>query len=77
MRQITVFSMRLGVPKNITSGATTWGELKNELISQGIDPNGMKAIVKDLAITLEADAAQLPEGSFVVMLTPSEVKSGN
>lgn len=75
-REITVFSTSTSNLKRITTDAATWGALKPILKNEGIDPEGMKGMVKETEGTLENDGAQLPEGPFKLFLTPAKVKSG-
>lgn len=75
-RNVTVFSLKTKERKVITTSASTWGELENELKNQGLDTNGMKATHKENRTTFESSTSALPSGDFTVILTPTKVKSG-
>lgn len=78
MKQVTVYSTSLGTESKIFStNARTFGELINDLSSNGIEYNSgnMKAIL-GTRVTLESREAQLPEGNFQLFLLPKKTKSG-
>lgn len=86
MTNVTVFSTKGKKKSVVSTEATTWGELKKDLTEQGIDTNGVKAIVGETQTTLESSKAVLPKGldirgkitdNFTLFLTPIKVKSGN
>jgi hypothetical protein len=76
MRTITIAAMNLGTPVEITTAASTWGELKNDLANNNIEYNNMKAMIRETETSLEGNNAVLPTGDFVLFLTPDKVKSG-
>lgn len=76
MRNIIVFSTETNEKKEISTSATTWGALKQELSAAGFSVNNMKGMVKETKTTLESDGAVLPSETFTLFITPSKVKSG-
>lgn len=76
MRQITIYSTKYGI-KKIDSDATTWGELKNEIIETGgYDLTNLTATENVNKTTLESMEAVLPEGDFVLFLRATKFKAG-
>lgn len=62
----------------ITTSATTWGQLQAELKSQkNMDVSNMNAKVRSSKVTLEHKDAELPTGEFTIFVTPAKVKSGS
>lgn len=76
MRKVKVYSTAFGL-KAINSTATTWGELQAVLAENGVSYNGMNAVENVGNTTLVLNEARLPEGDFVLMLTPIKTKSGS
>lgn len=76
MRKVKVYSTAFGL-KAINSSATTWGELTNDLDANSITYSGMNAVENVNNSTLVLSEARLPEGEFVLMLTPQKTKSGS
>jgi hypothetical protein len=76
MRKVKVYSTAFGL-KAINSSATTWGELTNDLDANNITYSGMNAVENVNNSTLVLSEARLPEGEFVLMLTPQKTKSGS
>jgi hypothetical protein len=76
MRTVKIYSTTNGL-NQLETKATTWGQLKNEMNLRGINYSGMKATESSKNNTLELDEAGLPEGNFVLMLSPQKTKSGN
>lgn len=76
MRKVKVYSTAFGL-KPINSSATTWGELQNDLDANNITYSGMNAVENVNNSTLMLSEARLPEGEFVLMLTPQKTKSGS
>lgn len=61
----------------ITTSATTWGQLQAELRStKNLDVSNMNAKVRSSKVTLEHKDAELPTGEFTIFVTPAKVKSG-
>lgn len=76
-RTVKVFSTDTNNIVEITTSATTWGQLQEELKSQkNLTTDNMNAKVRESKITLEHKDAQLPTGEFTIFLTPEKVKSG-
>lgn len=75
MRKITIVSTNTDQVFDVESSAETWGELKRESSISNVS-SGMKAMIRETKNTLESDQAILPQGDFVLYLTPSKVKSG-
>lgn len=76
MRKVKVYSTAFGL-KAIDSAATTWSELQDDLMTNNVTFNGMNAVENVGNTTLVLNEARLPEGEFVLMLTPQKTKSGN
>lgn len=75
--KVTVFSTKGRKRSEVESSATTWGELKKDLASAGVETSGMKAIIGENQNTLESAKAALPvDFDFTLFLTPVKVKSG-
>ena len=60
----------------VVTEATTWAELKSDMENAGISTDGMKGVVRETKVSLEANDAQIPEGNFTVMLFTGKIKSG-
>lgn len=60
----------------VETAATTWAELKFDMEDAGISTDGMKGVVRETKVSLEANDAQIPEGNFTVMLFTGKIKSG-
>lgn len=60
----------------VETAATTWAELKSDMEDAGISTDGMKGVVRETKVSLEANDAQIPEGNFTVMLFTGKIKSG-
>lgn len=76
MRNITVLSTTKGEPVKLTSEASTWGQLKDALQRDFSQVDSMRATIKGLMTDLVASEAHLPEGDFVLYLTPQKIKGG-
>lgn len=76
-RLVTIFSSVGESKKEITSDASTWGELQVDLNTNGISIDNKKVILKTTKATLESSEAVLPSEDFAIMLIPGKVKSGN
>lgn len=76
MRKVKVYSTAFGL-KAVNSTATTWSELQNDLFNNDIRFSDMNAVENVGNTTLVLDEAKLPEGEFVLMLTPQKTKSGS
>jgi hypothetical protein len=75
-RTVKIYSTSTGL-KLIESSAKTWGELQSELSSNNISYSNMNAVENVNNSTLMLNEAKLPEGEFVLMLTPQKTKSGS
>ena len=73
-RKIEVYSQKSGY-KQIMSAATTWSQLKTELVSQGYDLSGQSA-TENIRKTLLNDNDNLPSGDFKVFLRQTDAKGG-
>lgn len=60
----------------VETAATTWAELKSDMEDAGISTDGMKGVVRETKVSLEANDAQIPKGNFTVMLFTGKIKSG-
>lgn len=76
MRKVKVYSTAFGL-KAINSAATTWGELQDDLTTNNVTFGSMNAVENVGNTTLVLKEAKLPEGEFVLMLTPQKTKSGS
>lgn len=79
---VKVASSRWNEPREYTTEATTWGELKEELGDQVLNYEGspMKAVLRSedgTRNTLVDNNTLLPEGNFAILLVPEKVKSGS
>ena len=74
MRAITVFSSKINKKKNISSTATTWGELRTEI--QDLLTETMSATILPSKLQLVDAGAILPTGEFTLILKPTSTKSG-
>lgn len=75
-RKITVFSTKGKKRQVVESGADTWGQLKEDLLREGVDTQGLKSIIGETQLSLESAKAVLPDYDFVLFLSPVKVKSG-
>jgi len=75
MRNINVISSRTNGVKPVQSSASTWGDLKADLIAAGLDVSNMTAIVRETRNNLAVEDAKLPEGNFSLFLM-AEKKAG-
>jgi len=73
-RKIIVFDSQTSMKKELISTATVWGDLKAE---SEMSFENKKVVVKETRVTLENDAAVLPEGEFTVYLFQEKSKYGN
>jgi len=74
--KVTIITTQ-GSKTEITSSATTWGQLRQELSRYQIQTDGMKAVLGSTRTTLELDNSILPHEDFKIFLYPNKVKSGN
>lgn len=77
MKKVLILSSTLDGNKTIMTSATNWAQLKSQMASEGVDANGLKAVIQQTKVTLEQDAAELPNHDFTLVLTPGKIKSGN
>lgn len=77
MRTVKIFSTKAGSQTSIRSAATTWAELRSQVLSETTAlKEDMVASVFETRNSLISDAASLPEGDFTLVLTPAKTKSG-
>jgi len=76
VRKIKVFNQEIGRPKTITTCASTWGELKQELHSHISGIDSMVGVIRGEDTTLSLPTAKLPAGEFIIYLFPEKTKSG-
>jgi hypothetical protein len=74
--KVTIFSTKGARKSTVETTAQTWGELKSDLRTQGIETDGLKAIIGETQLSLESTKAVLPDYDFVLFLSPVKVKSG-
>jgi len=84
-RIVKVYSTKGRKLQQVESQARTWGELKIELATAGIETSGMRAIIGENKITLESSLAVLPlslkvdmevTSDFTLFLSPVKMESG-
>ena len=85
MKKVLVFTSLRGGMTTLETQANNWGEFKQELISEGLmsSDGAMKAAVRELGISFDADSTELPVGKgeggdhdFSLFLSPIKTKSG-
>jgi len=74
-RVITIYSTKGGM-KEITTIATTWGELKPEIKKAGYDLANLAATCGTTRNSLDRDDAILQTGDYTIFLRPVKTKSG-
>ena len=75
-RTITVIGTTLSTPREYTTSASTWGQLK-DLVSRDFgDTSNMSAVCKETRNTLDRNDALLPDGSCTVFLSQKKIKAG-
>lgn len=73
---ISVFSTKLNKKTKVITDATSWGELKEELVAKGVYNSGtMKAIDRDSRQSLELSSASVYDG-MTIFLLPTKNDSG-
>tara|TARA_R110002020_G_scaffold148076_4_gene323914 strand:- start:5630 stop:6295 length:666 start_codon:yes stop_codon:yes gene_type:complete len=78
MRKVTVYSTKGKTNAEITTDVTTWGELRELLISEhGYEMDSLNATENINRTDLINTGANLPEGEFTLFLRPVKTKSGN
>lgn len=75
-RRVTVASPAANVARRFNTSAGTWGQLKPEISAQGINLNGVEAIMNPGNVTLTRDDAELASGDFKIYLVPTKNKAG-
>lgn len=73
---VTIFTTAGQNGKKVNFSGTTWGELKTVFRENGVNYEGMKAVIGGSQLTVEADAAALPSENFKMFLLPVKTKSG-
>lgn len=74
--KVTVFSTKGKKRSTVETTAQTWGQLKEDLLREGVDTQGLKSIIGETQLSLESNKAVLPDYDFVLFLSPIKVKSG-
>jgi hypothetical protein len=74
-RVITIYSTKGGM-KEITTTATTWGELKPQVEKAGYDLRNLAATCGNTRNSLDRDDAILQTGDYTIFLRPVKTKSG-
>ena len=77
MRTITVLNPQTQTPVTINTAVTTWSELQDVLMTNNINPQGMKGIVRETRNSLESGSAILPETNFTLFLSASKMAAGH
>ncbi len=76
----TVVSQKYPQGKEVTSNATTWGELSQDLVSSGCSPENMRCKIKASATYYEDGSAILPSEVYgernIIFMSPFKTKSG-
>lgn len=76
VRKVTVYSTKGQKRTELNTSATTWGELRQEVVSAGYDMDSLTALENVNRTTLEHSGATLPSGEFTLFLKPQKTKSG-
>lgn len=83
MKKVKIFSTRGQKGQIIETNATTWGELQADLSANGVEFEGMRAIIGENQVSLESAGAFLEfqgslEGvsSMSLILSPKTQKAG-
>jgi len=85
MRTVVIYSTKGQQSVKVETSANTWSELKRDLVKQGVEYTGMKAIIGETKTVLELDGASLPNGitvgdkvtnDFSLFLSPMKQKAG-
>jgi hypothetical protein len=78
MRTITVFASKQDIRRNITTAATTYGEIRGEFTDLLTEGMSAKIVVEGSSKgTVDSDDYVLPTGDFTILLVPTKNKSGN
>ena len=78
MRQVVVINGRTSSKVTFESEATTWGQLKDKLVAEGVDMTNMVAAIKETHNTLDLPEAVLPEKDFTIfLLAQRQAADGN
>jgi len=76
-RKITVYSTQTNKKSEVNTDVATWAELQAVMTDAGITHEGLTATENRTKTNLSLGAAVLPEGEFVLFLSPStKIKSG-
>lgn len=76
-RNVTIVTTQGNQEETISSNATTWGTLRDEISNKtSFNMSDTKAIIKGLRLGLNEASDALPEGDFTIYVTPSKIKSG-
>jgi|TARA_R110000851_G_scaffold188214_1_gene338203 hypothetical protein len=81
MNTIVIFNTQNNNEFEIETEATTWGQLKQEIVGQVDKIGSMKGVMQHNSTTLESVNAEIlinpdPNGETIIFLSPEKVKSG-
>lgn len=76
-RTVTVYNTVGTCQVEFKSEAKTWGQLKKELSSKGVEHNNMKAVIGENQEELKTDEQEIVNQNISLFLTPVRVKSGD
>jgi hypothetical protein len=77
MRKVTVFSMNNSQRVQVSTSASTWGEVKGQSSDiRSMVTSDMKIVIKNTKAVIETDDTVLPDGDVTIYLFPGKVKSG-
>jgi hypothetical protein len=76
MKNVIVVNSRTSGKSTVVTEATTWGTLKDQLISAGTNMENMVAVVRETKNTLDQPDAILPTEDFTIFLLAQQQKGG-
>lgn len=76
MKTIRVVSGQFDVPQSLTTAATTWGELQEDLDAAGISYLDKRVMIKSTKTDLVDNDAVLPEGDLIIFMHSKKVEAG-
>lgn len=77
MIEVKVINSNLNKREVITTEASTWGELKDQLEEAGLASGDYTGVVKESSTTLSLDDALLPEEDFTLFIVVKKSKAGS
>lgn len=75
MRNVTIVSTQASTKVEISTSATTFGQLQEEVGSR-INFSGTKTMIRETKTSLESVDSVLPSGDFVLFVLPQKTKAG-